>query len=64
MLLSLLEELGIDTGREFSLNGTKCVVENGKIGEAGNKWFIPSDAHDKALKRKEELLAQLLCAQK
>jgi len=64
MLLSLLEELGIDTSREFSLNGTKCIVENGRIGEAGNKWFIPSVAHDNALKRNEELLSKLLSTQK
>lgn len=64
MLLSLLEELGIDTDREFSLNGTKCVVRDGKIEEAGNQWFIPSDAHDKALKRREGALSQLLSDRK
>lgn len=50
MLLSLLGELGIDLSKEFTLNGTKCVVEGGQIREAGNKWVIPSTVHDKALK--------------
>lgn len=62
MLLSLLGELGVDTSKEFILNGTKCVVEGGQIREAGNKWVIPSSAHDKALKEYEEWLSQPLHA--
>ena len=62
MLLSLLGELGVDTSKEFTLNGTKCVVEGGQIREAGNKWVIPSSAHDKALKEYEEWLSQPLHA--
>lgn len=64
MLLSLLMELGIDTSKEFTLNETKCVVENGKIRESGNKWVIPSSAHAAALKRNEELLSQRLSDRK
>lgn len=64
MLLSLLKELGIDTSREFTLNETKCVVNDGKIEEAGNKWCIPSSAHERLLKRDEELLSRPLSAQK
>lgn len=60
MLLSLLGELGVDMSKEFTLNGTKCVVEGGQIREAGNKWVIPSTAHDKALKEYEQWLSQPL----
>lgn len=60
MLLSLLGELGIDTSKEFTINETKCVVEGGSIREAGNKWAIPSTAHDKALKEYEQWLSQPL----
>jgi hypothetical protein len=62
MLLSMLGELGLDMSKEFTLNGTKCVVEGGQIREAGNKWVMPSTAHDKALKEYEEWLSQPLHA--
>lgn len=64
MLLSLLKELGIDTSREFTLNETKCVVNDGKIEEAGNKWFMPSSVHERLLKRDEELLSRPLSSRK
>ena len=64
MLLSLLRELGIDTSREFTLNGTKCVVENGQIQESGNQWVIPSSIYNKALQQYEELLSQPLSSRK
>ncbi len=60
MLLSFLTELGIDTSREFTINGTKCVVKNGEIQESGNKWVVPSSVHKKALQRYEEWLSQPL----
>lgn len=64
MLLSFLRELGIDTSREFTLNGTKCIVKNGEIQESGNKWVVPSSVHNKALQRYEEWLSQPLSAHK
>lgn len=64
MLLSLLQELGIDTSREFTLNETKCIVQNGKIQEAGNKWVVPSSVYNKALRQYEELLAQPLSSRR
>lgn len=64
MLLSLLQELGIDTSREFTLNETKCMVQNGKIQESGNKWVVPSSVYNKALQQYEELLAQPLSSRK
>ena len=33
MLLNLLRELGIDTEKEFIINGTKCEVQDGRIRE-------------------------------
>lgn len=60
MLLSLLEELGMDLSKEFTINETKCVVEGGNIREAGNKWVIPSTAHDRALEEYEQWLSQPL----
>lgn len=64
MLLSLLQELGIDTSREFTLNGTKCMVENGTIQESGNKWVVPSSVYHKALQQYEEFLSQPLSSRK
>ncbi len=64
MLLSLLEELGIDTSKEFTLNETRCVVNNGKIKEAGNRWPIQSTAHARLLKQNEELLSRPLSSRK
>ncbi len=64
MLLSLLQELGIDTSREFTLNETKCIVKDGKIQEAGNKWVIPSSAYNKALQQYEEFLSKPLSSRK
>ena len=37
MLLNLLRELGVDTDREFIINGTKCEVQGGRIREADAK---------------------------
>lgn len=54
MLLELLRELGVDTDREFVLNGTKCEVRGGKIHEVGDKWGVPGAVRDEALKKYEE----------
>lgn len=58
--LRLLRELGVDTSREFNINGTRCIVEGGEIYEAGNTSVVPSGIHRKALERYEELLAKPL----
>lgn len=56
MLLELLKELGVDTDREFIINGTKCEVVNGRIREVGNDHVVPSSIYHQAVKRYEELL--------
>ncbi len=56
MLLELLNELGVDTNKEFIINETKCEVVNGRIKEAGNNSVVPSSLYHEAVKRYEELL--------
>ena len=56
----MLEELGVDTSREFTINGTKCQVKNGRIEEVGNTHVVPNSIYEKARKRYEEMLAQPL----
>ena len=60
-LLGFLRELGVDTGKEFVINGTKCEVRNGKIREVGNYNAVPGSAYEKALQRSEELAYIPLC---
>lgn len=60
MLLQLLNELGVDTNKEFIINGTKCEVANGRIKEVGNNFVVPSSIYNEAIKRYEELLYQPL----
>lgn len=60
MLLELLRQLGVDTDREFVLNGTKCEVKNGKIREVGNRWVVPSAVRDEALRKYEEEMSRPL----
>lgn len=55
MVLKLLKELGVDTSREFIINGTKCEVKHGKIHEVGNRTGVPNSIYEKALERSEEL---------
>ncbi len=64
VVLRLLRELGVDTSREFNINGTRCIVEEGAIYEAGNNSGVPSSIHRKALERYEELLAKPLSEKK
>ena len=59
-MLALLEELGVDTNREFTVNGTKFHVGNGKIKEVGNTHFVPAPVYEKALQRYEEALSRQL----
>lgn len=55
MVLELLKELGIDTNKEFIINGTKCEVRHGKIHEVGNHVGVPTSIYEKALERSEKL---------
>lgn len=57
MLLSLLHELGVDTEKEFQINGTKCEIRSGRIREAGNRFAVPGSVYRNALKQYEELLS-------
>ena len=56
MLLELLKELGVDTDREFIINGTKCEVRDGRIREAGYTHFAPSSVYNAMVKRYEDWL--------
>ena len=42
------------------INGTHCELVNGKIREVGNDYVVPSAIQQKAVKRYEERMAQLL----
>lgn len=64
MLLELLRQLGVDTDREFALNGTKCEVKNGRIHEVGNRWGVPSAVRDEALRKYEEEMSRPLSSGK
>lgn len=64
MLLELLRELGVDTDREFILNGTKCEVRNGKIHEAGDKWGVARSVRDEAIRKYEEEMMRPLSSWK
>ena len=64
MLLELLRQLGVDTDREFVLNGTKCEVRNGKIGETGNHWGAPRAVREEAIRKYEEEMTRPLSSWK
>lgn len=64
MLLELLRELGVDTDREFILNGTKCEVRNGKIHEAGDKWGVARSVRNEAIRKYEEEMMRPLSSWK
>lgn len=64
MILAFLRDLGVDTGKEFTINGTKCEVVNGRIGEVGNDSGVPHSIYKKALSRYEEWLYQPLSQRK
>lgn len=53
-VLELLESLGVDTSKEFTINGTKCEVKDGRIREVGNTYVVPSSIYNKAVKRYED----------
>lgn len=64
MLLELLRQLGVDTDREFILNGTKCEVRNGKIHEVGDKWGVARSVRDDAIRKYEEEMSRPLSERK
>lgn len=59
-ILDFLASQGVDTSREFVINGTHCELVNGKISEVGNDYVVPSSIQQKAVKRYEESMSQLL----
>lgn len=64
MLLELLRQIGVDTDREFILNGTKCEVRNGKIREVGNYWGAPRAVREEAIRKYEEEMSRPLSSWK
>ena len=59
-LLEFLASQGVDTSREFVINGTHCELVNGKIREVGNDYVVPSSIQAAAVKRYEERMAGFL----
>lgn len=65
MLLDMLRRLGIDTSKEFIINGTRCELRDGRIREVNsNRAGVPNSVYEKALKRYEEALGVLLADRK
>lgn len=59
-ILEFLSSQGVDTSREFVVNGTHCELVNGKIREVGNDYVVPSAIQQKAIKRYEEKMSEFL----
>ena len=59
-ILDFLASQGVDTSREFVINWTHSEQVNGKIREVGNDYVVPSSIQQKAVKRYEESMSQLL----
>ncbi len=59
-ILEFLSSQGVDTSREFVINGTHCELVHGKIREVGNDYVVPSSIQQAAVKRYEEKMAELL----
>lgn len=59
-ILEFLQSQGVDTSREFTINGTHCELVNGKIREVGNDYGVPSSMQQKAIERYEKSMADLL----
>lgn len=64
MLLEMLRQLGVDTDREFILNGTKCEVKNGKFHEVGDMWGVARNVRDEAIRKYEEEMSRPLSSWK
>lgn len=59
-VLDFLHNQGVDTGKEFVINGTKMHVVNGKIRVVGNKTGVPDHIYKHALARYEQWLYEPL----
>lgn len=59
-ILEFLSSQGVDTSREFVINGTHCELINGKIREVGNDYVVPSSIQQAAMKRYEERMVEFL----
>jgi len=59
-ILEFLASQGVDTSREFIINGTHCELVNGKIREVGNDYVVPSTIQRAAVKRYEKRMSELL----
>lgn len=59
-ILEFLSSQGVDTSREFVINGTHCELVNGKIREVGNDYVVPSTIQQEAIKRYEEKMSESL----
>lgn len=59
-LLELLQKLGVDTSREFQINGTTCELRHGRIAESGSRFGIPGTIYQEAEKKYEQFLYEPL----
>jgi len=59
-VLDFLHDQGVDTNKEFVINGTKMHVVNGRIREVGNKTGVPNNIYKQALARYEQWLYEPL----
>ncbi len=59
-VLDFLHDQGVDTNKEFVINGTKMQVVNGRIREVGNKTGVPNIIYKQALERYEQWLYEPL----
>ncbi|MCM1500477.1 MAG: hypothetical protein NC124_18605, partial [Clostridium sp.] len=62
--LDFLHDQGVDTSKEFVINGTKLHVVNGRIREVGNKTGVPNHVYEQALARYEQWLYEPLSDRK
>ncbi len=46
-VLDFLKEQGVDTDRQFIVNGTRCEVRYGRIYTVGNTYISPENMHNK-----------------
>lgn len=59
-VLDFLHDQGVDTDKEFVINGTKMHVVNGRIKVVGNKTGVPDNVYKQALARYEQMLYEPL----
>ncbi len=59
-ILDFLSSQGVDTRKEFVINGTHCELVNGKINEVGNDYVVPSSIQAVAVKRYIKKMSELL----